>query len=66
MKLFNRPHVVWRRRQIKDCSPGGLSACLKFCWDAVPSRKRKILKKRLVKIVNLAAKEKLKQVDKNG
>ncbi len=59
--FLKKDYVVWRRKRIENCSPEELSACLKFCWGAVSSRKRKMLKKRLVKLVTIVAKEKLKQ-----
>jgi hypothetical protein len=58
-------YIIWKRKRIKDCSPEELSACLKFCWDGVSSRKRKMLKKKLTKLVIIVAKEKLKQIDRD-
>lgn len=63
--MSKRPYFIWRRKPIKNCDPEQLMACLKFCWDAISSRKRKIIKRKLIKLTIFAAKEKYKQIENN-
>ncbi len=59
-----RNYMLYHRRNLKDCAPNMLSACIKYCWGHITGKRRRWAKQKLYKIANVLAKEAFDNIQK--